>query len=184
MAWPPFVSFVCFVGKPALPVRRPPWLEELTSAAFRRQLRVMLRPSLRWLPVVLWMGFIFMMSTSLGAGDNTSRFIEPFLHWLLPQADPATIAHLHFLIRKAGHLTEYAILALLLLRAIGGRGIRPLVWALVIATAYAATDEFHQSFVPGRTATGSDVLIDAFGALTALALAAGWRKRRGERGAN
>ncbi len=141
----------------------------------------MLRPSLRWLPVVLWMGFIFAMSTSLGAGENTSRFIGPFLHWLLPQAAPATIAHLHFLIRKAGHLTEYAILALLLLRAIGGPGFRPLFWALAIATAYAATDEFHQSFVPGRTATVSDVLIDAAGALTALALAAAWRKSREEK---
>ena len=140
----------------------------------------MLRPSLRWLPVVLWMGLIFALSTSLGAGDNTSRFIGPFLHWLLPQAAPDTIAHLHFLIRKAGHFTEYAILALLLQRAIGGRGVRPFVLALVIATAYAATDEFHQSFVSGRMASPWDVLIDAAGALTALALAAAWRQRRGE----
>ncbi|SDS37876.1 VanZ family protein [Opitutus sp. GAS368] len=140
----------------------------------------MLRPSLRWLPVVLWMGFIFSMSTSLGASENTARFIGPFLHWLLPYAAPDTIAHLHFLIRKAGHLTEYAILALLLRQAIGGRGARPFVLALVIAAAYAATDEFHQSFVPGRTASAWDVLIDTAGALAALALAAGWRKSRGE----
>jgi VanZ family protein len=140
----------------------------------------MLRPINRWLPVVLWMGFIFTMSTRLGTGDNTARFIGPLLHWLLPQAAPDTIAHLHFLIRKAGHFTEYAILALLLRRAIGGHGSRTLVLALVIATAYAATDEFHQTFVPGRTPTPWDVLIDAAGALAALTLAAGWRKIRGK----
>ena len=141
----------------------------------------MLRPSLRWLPVVLWMGFIFTMSTSLGAADNTSRFIGPFLHWLLPHAASDTIAHLHFLIRKAGHLTEYAILALLLRRAIGGHGSKPFVLALAIAAAYAATDEFHQTFVPGRTATPWDVLIDATGALIALALAAVGRWSRPEK---
>lgn len=140
----------------------------------------MLRPINRWLPVVLWMGFIFVMSTRLGAGDNTSRFIGPLLHWLLPQAAPETIAHLHFLIRKAGHLTEYAILALLLRRALGGHGLRPLLLALVIATAYAVTDELHQIFVPGRTPSPWDVLIDATGALIALALAAGWRRSRGK----
>ena len=140
----------------------------------------MLRPSLRWLPVVLWMGFIFLMSTGLGAGEHTSRIIGPFLHWLLPQAAPETIEQAHFLIRKAGHFIEYAILALLLRRALGGHGIRPFIVALVIATAYAATDEFHQTFVPGRTATPRDVLIDATGAFAALAVAAGGRKRRAE----
>ncbi|MDI1336094.1 MAG: VanZ family protein [Lacunisphaera sp.] len=138
----------------------------------------MLRPSLRWLPAVLWMAFIFALSTGLGSAEHTARFIGPFLHWLLPHAAPETIAWLHFLIRKAGHFTEYAILALLLRRALGPGGGKALGLALLLAAVYAATDEFHQSFVPGRTASLGDVLIDITGAFVALAVAAAWQKWR------
>jgi VanZ family protein len=143
----------------------------------------MLRAYRPWLPVVLWMGFIFTMSTSLGASDNTSRFIEPLLRALLPHAAPETIDWAHFLIRKAGHLTEYAILALLLRRALratlhpGSSGLKVSALALLIAAAYASTDEFHQTFVPGRTPSPHDVLIDTTGAFVALAVAAVWQKR-------
>ena len=131
----------------------------------------MLRAYKPWLPVILWMGLIFAMSTGLGSAEHTSRFVGPFLHWLLPQAPPETIATLHFLIRKAGHFTEYAILALLLRRAIGHDGLKPFGLALLVAATYAATDEFHQSFVPGRTPARGDVLIDTSGALVALLVA-------------
>jgi VanZ family protein len=143
----------------------------------------MLRIVNRWLPVVVWMAFIFAMSTGLGSAEHTSRFIGPFLHWLLPDASAETIAGLHFLIRKAAHFTEYAILALLLLRALGPGGFRSLGLALLIAAAYAGTDEFHQSFVAGRTPSLGDVLIDTGGAFVALAMAAIWSARRGGKNA-
>ena len=151
---------------------------------------VMLRSLNRWLPVVLWMGFILqvMSQSSLGSAAHTSRFIIPFLHWLLPHAAPETIDRLHFLIRKAGHLTEYAILALLAWRALQAMPGRTVFWmagvAWVIAVAYAATDEFHQSFVPGRTASPHDVMIDAIGAAAALLIVLGWRKWRPRRDSN
>ncbi len=146
----------------------------------------MLRALKSWLPVFLWMAVIFMMSTDLGSSGHTSRFTEPLLRWLNPDISPAAIAFVQTLIRKGGHLTEYAILALLALRA-AGRSLRTEQTqrfgkaagiALLIAVTYAATDEFHQSFVPSRGASVYDVLIDATGALLALAGAALWRKWR------
>ncbi len=137
-----------------------------------------------WLPVILWMGFIFGLSTDLGSFEHTSRFIGPFLRWLNPEISAEAVRQVQFIIRKAGHFTEYAILALLILRALRRSQpersfLQTAAIALLVATAYAATDEYHQSFVPGRTAAVGDVLIDGAGAVTALALAAGWR-RRGE----
>jgi len=162
----------------------------LTCTRARQQHPAMLRAQKHWLPVVLWMGFIFAMSTSLGTAENTSRFIEPLLRWLMPHSPPETIAFAHFLIRKCGHFSEYAVLALLLWRAAGitlkpssPTGIlRVAGVALLVATAYAATDEFHQCFVPGRTPSLGDVLIDASGALAALAVVTLWRGRRRQAG--
>jgi VanZ family protein len=137
-----------------------------------------------WLPVVLWMGFIFAMSTDLGSAQHTSRIIEPLILWIKPDATREQIGHVQFLVRKAAHLTEYAVLALLVLRAIrlsGRRAQTPWSWqraciVLLIAAAYAATDEWHQSFVPSRTADIADVLIDSSGALAGLALVFCWSK--------
>ncbi len=128
------------------------------------------------------MGVIFALSSGLGGADHTSRFIGPLLRWLMPHAAPETIAQAHFLIRKAAHLTEYAVLALLTLRAVrrslnsaaGDWSWKAAGLALLISAGYAATDEFHQTFVPGRTPSAGDVLIDSTG--VALALAAARRK--------
>jgi len=141
-----------------------------------------------WLPVLLWMGVIFVMSTDLGGAEHTSRIIEPILRWLNPQVTAETIERVHFLVRKGGHLTEYAVLALLVRRAFfqtrtdgGGNGARILALTLLVTAAYAATDEFHQSFVPGRTAAVGDVLIDTSGGLIALTAATLWRIARPKR---
>jgi len=112
-----------------------------------------------WLPVVAWMSLIFSLSTSVGSATNTSRFIDPILHWLIPNISPGAAEKSHFVIRKAGHLSEYAVLGLLLWRALrqtrlgmsGKTSWKSAVAALVLSAAYAATDEFHQSFVPTRT---------------------------------
>lgn len=145
----------------------------------------MLRTHQHWLPVVLWMGFIFVMSTDLGAFEHTSRIIEPLLRWLYPGISPEAVGLVHLLIRKGGHFSEYAVLALLVRRAAGlslppgSTGLKVAGLALLVAAAYAATDELHQSFVPGRTASLVDVLIDTSGAFAALAVASLWKGRRG-----
>ena len=74
-----------------------------------------------------------------------------------------------YVLRKGAHMTEYAILAVLLVRATGSYR-----WAFPLAVAYAASDEFHQTFVRGRHGSPVDVGIDAVGALIGLAV---WRSK-------
>ena len=136
------------------------------------------------MPVLAWMLVIFAASTDLGSAEHTSRFLIPFLHWLNPHISGAAIMKIQFLIRKAAHLTEYAVLAMLLLRAVrsGTRAAfaRQAALVLVLTALYAATDEFHQTFTPSRTASVRDVLIDCTGAAAGLAIY--WAMRRiGER---
>lgn len=124
-----------------------------------------------WLPVVLWMVLTFFGSTDLMSAEHTSRFLTPFLRWLNPDISPAAIAQVHFLVRKAAHVTEYAILTGLLFRAL--RGLMGGFWwraavALVSAMIFAAADEFHQTFIPSRTGSIYDILVDYCGALTGI----------------
>jgi len=139
-----------------------------------------------WLPVLLWALVIFLMSTDIGSASHTARFITPILRWLMPHISPAGISRAHFLIRKAGHLTEYAILGILLWRAWARPApgtSQPWQWktALIVlsfAAAFAASDEFHQSFVPSRGASVVDVTIDTCGALLGLMLIRAFRIHR------
>ncbi len=129
-----------------------------------------------WGPALLWAAAIFLFSTQAFSGENTSRIIIPLLSWLFPSASPETLALAHFYIRKAGHVFEYFVLSLLLLRGVrGGRpGWRPW-WALEalgMAVCYAGLDEAHQAFVPSRHASLYDVLLDSSGATAAQLVAA------------
>ena len=96
-----------------------------------------------WAPVVLWAGVIFALSAipSLGTGLGTWDYI----------------------LRKGAHMTEYALLAALLLRALDRE-----LPAFFAALAYAASDELHQHFVHGRHATPVDVAFDTVGILAGL----------------
>ena len=129
----------------------------------------------RWWPAILWAVLISIFSTGTFTDENTASVIISILHWLLPKASPPMLLELHHLIRKTAHFVEYFIFSLLILRAIraGQRDTR-LRWALaaiLIVAGYAALDEFHQSFVPGRTARISDVLLDTTGGTAAQAIA-------------
>ena len=78
---------------------------------------------------------------------------------------------------KSGHSIGYGLLGGLLLRALAGGRIRGVTWscgiaAIALATLYGVTDEFHQLFVPGRSADRYDVLADCLGASFGVAL--GW----------
>ena len=125
------------------------------------------------------MAVIFTASADSHSYEHSSRFFEPFLHWLFPRMTQEHIETIHHLYRKCGHLTEYVLLAVLLWRALRRpvkNDIRPWGWrearlALGTVMLYAATDEFHQLFVPERTGLVSDVFIDtAGGAVGLLAL--------------
>ena len=97
----------------------------------------------RWLAVVAWAAVIFALSSI-----------------------PSLSTHLgtwDTILRKCAHMTEYAILAVLTARAAGSSTL-----ALGLTVAYAATDEWHQTFVRGRHGSPIDVGIDAVGALIGL----------------
>jgi VanZ family protein len=125
----------------------------------------------RWWPALAWAVVISIFSTSAFTSDNTGRIIIPILHWLMPHAATATLFEIHHVIRKCGHFVEYFILSLLVLRGIrGGRRNLRIVWglaAIAIVACYASLDEFHQSFVPGRTPAVADVLLDTIGGICA-----------------
>lgn len=135
-----------------------------------------------WLPVVLWFLLIFGASTDMMSSSRTSRIIGPILRWISPDMSDSTIRGVQLFARKGAHVTEYAILCLLLYRAIRRSLNRPndqwcrkcAAWAWGITFLYAASDEWHQSFVPSRGGSIHDVLIDACGAALGLIFWHGW----------
>src|SRR3989440_7676816 len=112
----------------------------------------------RYAPLVAWMAVVFFASTDAFSASHSGQLIRPVLLWLFPHISEGQIFTIHFLIRKAGHLTEYAILGLLAARAFYGSTHARLRrrWfevALSLIVLYAFSDEFHQSFTPSRTAS-------------------------------
>lgn len=136
------------------------------------------------MPALAWMILIFLGSTDVLSAEHTSRFIVPFLQWLDPHISWATIMTIHTFVRKLGHVSEYAILAILLWRALrGGKTFQtrisvPFVVVWIACGFFAVTDEFHQSFVPSRTPAFHDVMIDSCGALIGLLACFGLAKMR------
>ncbi len=116
-------------------------------------------PLMLWLPVVAWAALIFILSSRPGSD--------------YPEAG--------LFLRKSAHVFEFAVLALLLLRAWLGHGLKPalaVALAWLGATLYGATDELHQAFVPTRTPSLLDVGIDGLGAAISLLVVHLGRLRR------
>jgi VanZ family protein len=136
-----------------------------------------------WIPVILWMWFIFWMSTETFSSQKTVSIIEPILHFLAPQISPQKIDLIHAFIRKIGHIAEYFILSIFLFRAF--RDGSPVSWkwrwsifAVIGVVLWAVSDEWHQSFVPTRTASVADVSIDIAGGILAQFASAFWHRCR------
>ncbi|HEY64494.1 MAG TPA: VanZ family protein [Caldilineae bacterium] len=113
-----------------------------------------------WVPPIAWMGVIFLLSSRSDYPDLTPG--PPDLQNIL------------------GHVVEYGVLAFLLARAIDRQTHvrRPHLWAIVIVMLYAASDEWHQRFVPGRHADPLDWVIDVAAASVILSLRHWWRRRQ------
>lgn len=126
-------------------------MEKLTSCVWR------------WGPALLMMAVIFMFSS-------------------IPSAELPDFDWADRIVKKGGHALGYGLLALSYLHALKGDrknlNARWFIAAWVIATLYSATDEFHQSFTPGRHPAVTDVMIDSVGALVALALASKFYKQK------
>ncbi len=110
------------------------------------------------LPVLAWMAVIFALSTHAGSATHTDSFFNALLARFFPhlwrRLTLPEIDALHYYVRKTAHVTEYAILGVLMLRAFralyGALTRRLTLTAWAVCAFYAATDEFHQIFVPGR----------------------------------
>ena len=127
----------------------------------------------RYALLLAWMTVIFLASTGAFSATNSVSVIEPLLRWLFPNITHNGVAVIHSVVRKGGHLSEYAVLALLAARAFSGsahEGLRRrwFAAALGLVVLYSFSDEFHQSFVASRTASIFDCMIDITGGLAAL----------------
>jgi VanZ family protein len=137
-----------------------------------------------WVPVLLWMGVIFLGSCDSHSWQHSSRLLGPLLHWLFPNMPATQVDRIVFACRKLAHLAEYSMLALLLWRAVRQpvrNDPRPWSWpqarlVTLLCAFYAGTDEFHQLFVPTREARVGDVMLDTCGAVLALLFL--WRAGR------
>jgi VanZ family protein len=135
-----------------------------------------------WIAAILWLIVIAIESTSYLSAHTTSRILYPVLHFLFGLSH-TRFEHWHFYIRKGGHVFGYGLLSFLLFRA--WRETLPAInnakwmmrWATiaVIGTAVVASlDEWHQSYIPSRTGTPWDVLLDTSAGIVAQVLVLLW----------
>lgn len=138
-------------------------------------MRVFLRS---WAPVLVWMVVIFGFSADSHSYEHSSRFFIPFLRWLFPHMSSVEMERIHHLFRKCCHVFEYAVFGFLVFRAVNWsrNSLPPWSWprvggVLLVVFLYAATDEYHQRFVPTRTPRVLDVIIDTAGGALGIGIA-------------
>lgn len=129
-----------------------------------------------WAPAIVWAAVVLAASNEQFSAVNTETWLQIAVHSVRGVAlDEQTLEVANFVIRKLGHLTEYGIFGLLAFRGIrrdrSGSSWQWAAAAVAMSAALAAIDEFHQTFVPGRTGVVTDVLIDACGATIGQLLA-------------
>lgn len=140
------------------------------------------RKALSWALVVLWAVVIFLMSANTGEDLSDGDGLVARVRALLVAAQVALVGASVDLVSPLAHFCEYAVFGFLLQNALGcslGRPAsarRAMVLAVVIASAYGVTDEFHQLFVPGRACDPVDWLVDTAGATLGALIA--WRALR------
>ena len=127
-----------------------------------------MRKLAQWLPPFLWMAAIFVFSTDLFSSGNTGGFVAKIIRGLYPTISEENLQTAHFLVRKAGHFTVYAMLSMLLIRAFRTGSVQRWQWqwtmySFFIVGIYALLDEFHQSFTTSRTGSIYDSMIDLTG---------------------
>lgn len=142
--------------------------------------------AVRWMPVLIWMCLIFSGSGDQASFQHSSGLLRPLLVWLFPSLSDEGFENTVFVIRKIAHVFEYAVLSMLLWRALRRARLgQEMSWewsrvlsAFGLAVAYAVTDELHQLAVPTRQGSPIDVLIDSLGAglgLAVIYLVGRWR---------
>jgi VanZ family protein len=134
---------------------------------------------LNWLPALAAVLVIAMESTATMSGENTSRWLLPFWVKLFGAVSPRRWEEIHFLIRKTGHFVGYGLVSLAFYhgwrrslpswhqQGVWSARLRAAAFAVFCTLVVASADEFHQSFLPGRTSSAYDVCLDVCGALVA-----------------
>lgn len=124
-----------------------------------------------WLPVLLGILMIVLESTEWFGSDHTSGPLRSFYQAIFGQVSNAEWEVIHHYLRKTGHFVGYGLIGLAWLRAWWMTLPQSRFWvdtflALMGTALVASSDEFHQSFLPNRTSSPWDVVIDCSGALT------------------
>lgn len=130
------------------------------------------KKTLRWAYVIIWAIIIFMFSSQSGnISSNNNRFVIDLLKHMGINLDTILGNNSNFIVRKLAHFTEYFIFYYLLYKALEDNrrsNWTTLMSALIITFLYASSDEFHQSFIPGRGPSFRDVLIDTSGGVFSM----------------
>ena len=129
-------------------------------------------------PMLLWMLIIFSLSTDVSSAEKTRPAIGGLVRQLFPglaqRLSLAMLERIDWNVRKAAHVSEYALLAILAYRAVTAGDPtfrnRNVILPFVISVLYAASDEYHQSFYASRGAKAADVTFDTFGVTLGLLL--------------
>lgn len=130
-----------------------------------------------FIPAIMWMIFIFIMSHTNGNdSSNQSNFIAQIILRFI-NIDLNTLT---FVIRKIAHMCEYAILFLLIYYGLHKtfKYQYYLLISLILTFLYACSDEFHQTFIPGRSGQFKDVLIDTIGMIIMFSIIYLWQKEK------
>ncbi|MBW9154763.1 VanZ family protein [Clostridium estertheticum] len=132
----------------------------------------MRKKHLNWILVIGWMMVIFIFSSQVGKVSNeNNKFVIYVFNLLGLNLNNIFGTLSDFIVRKASHFTEYFILYMLIYRAMNKSkkiDMKIFIASILIVFLYACSDEFHQSFVPGRGPAFRDVMVDTCGGLTAF----------------
>lgn len=124
---------------------------------------------LAWTLLILWMLFIFIMSSFNGVmSGNQSESIAVLIYNLFDISDTEKVS---LIVRKCAHVSEFFILGILVINLVSKYNVKHIYFiSFIICVLYSSSDEFHQLFVPGRSGQVTDVLIDLIGVVLGLLL--------------
>ncbi|MGN1322896.1 MAG: VanZ family protein [Bacilli bacterium] len=122
-----------------------------------------------WMLLVIWMIFIFIMSSFNGnISSNQSGSIADLIYNLFNISDTEKVS---LIVRKCAHVSEFFILGILVINLVSKYNVKHIyLISFIICVLYASSDEFHQLFVSGRSGQVTDVLIDLIGVVLGLSI--------------
>jgi len=140
-----------------------------------------------WWPAMVWIGLIAFESTDFFSAQNTSRALYTLAMRVFGEINFYHFLVFHHYLRKTGHFVGYGMLSVLLLRGwratldqdhvqLGRTALLSWLGTLFVATM----DEWHQSYIPSRTGTWRDVVLDSAAGLVFLVVAYLWLRRSPE----